>query len=78
MTNYRTSDEDRKLQKMLSELVLLEQHRRRAEQKVDDLVCMLRAEALDGTCLGSWEAIGSALGITKQAAHQRFRRKGLS
>lgn len=78
MTNYRTMDEEKKLKAMLSDLAAGERKRRLAEQAVDDLVGMLRAEALDGTCLGSWEAIGSALGITKQAAHQRFRRKGLS
>lgn len=42
------------------------QHVQRIDQELRTLVAQARTEG------ASWEQIGHALGITKQAAHQRF------
>lgn len=74
---YRTQDEEKALAKMLDELGRAEVARKKAEQRVADAVGLLRAENLDGSCLGSWEAIAAMLGITRQGAQQRFNRLGI-
>lgn len=75
--SYRTADENKRLDMLLVQLGNAERLRKRHAQVAADTVAMLRAEDLDGSCLGSWEAIASQLGITRQAAQQRFNRLGI-
>jgi hypothetical protein len=62
---------------LLKGLSGLEQRRHLASRAVDDAVAVLRSPDSEGYCLASWQDVASALGITKQAAQQRYSRKGL-
>lgn len=48
-----------------------------AEKRVHDAVAILRSPDSNGWCLASWQEVGDALGISRQAAQQRYSRKGL-
>lgn len=52
----------------------LVQQRRLAKQEIDALVLLLRSPGLDGACSSSWQDIGDALSITRQAAQQYYDR----
>lgn len=61
----------------LAELAQLEEARAQATLLVDQLVLLLRSPDLDGFCPCSWSEIADALGVTRQAAQQRYGRRGL-
>lgn len=58
--------------KVLKEMMNAAVHLANAQQRVKDAVAMGRASDLDGHCALSWEEIGQALGVSKQAAQQRY------
>lgn len=62
---------------LLKGLRALEERRILAARAVDDAVAMLRSPDAEGWCLASWSEVGEALGLSKQAAQQRYSRKGL-
>lgn len=62
---------------LLKGLADLEERRTLAARAVDDAVSILRSPDSEGWCLASWSEVAAALGITKQAAQQRYGRKGL-
>lgn len=59
----------------LVRLAELETVRIAASHDVDQLVLILRTPNLDGFCPCSWAEVGKALGISKQAAQQRYVRR---
>lgn len=48
-----------------------------AEKRVNDAVSILRSPDVNGYCLASWQEVGDALGVSRQAAQQRYNRRGL-
>lgn len=61
----------------LAQLNKLAMQRRALDDLMNDHVAVLRAADMDGHCEASWQEIGDALGITRQAAQQKFARRGL-
>jgi hypothetical protein len=64
--------DERTRAKMLKEMMAAAVALQKAQQRVKDAVAMGRASDLEGHCALSWEEIGRALGVTKQAAQQRY------
>lgn len=73
----RGSRSARSVASLLSGLKDMEKQRAFAAARVDDAVSILRSPDADGWCLASWQEIADALGITKQGAMARYKRKGL-
>lgn len=64
-------------QEKLTKLAALQKKRRQVEHDLDQLVLELRSPDLSGHCEASWQEVGQALGVSKQAAHQMYRRGAL-
>lgn len=58
--------------KMLKDLMAAKIALNNAQRRVDDAVAMGRASDLEGHCALSWQEIGQALGVTKQAAMAKY------
>lgn len=60
-----------------AKLALLQQ---KAEQRktltrwIDDAVLALRSPDMDGRCEASWQEVANALGVSRQAAWQMYRK----
>jgi len=57
---------------MLNQLERLAHRRALLEEEIDGLVAMLRSMGLDHQCAATWQQVGDALGVTKQAAQQAY------
>jgi hypothetical protein len=69
-------------EKLLNQLTRLSARRTALEAEIDGLVGMCRAEEFTYDSVNkrwhaevSWQEIGDALGISRQAAHQLYRRR---
>lgn len=78
MTKYRTETEERRRALLLRDLMKAKTSYDNAVRRLEDAVGICRAPDLDDSCLVSWDDIGRVLGITKQAAQQRFARRGIT
>lgn len=58
--------------KISRRLVVLAQRRRDLQQEIRDTVAMARADDLDGKPMMMWWEIAHNLGVSKQAAQQRY------
>lgn len=73
MTTKSSAKSDRDRQhELTAKLVRLKAARENVEQQIHDIIDVARTPAMDGRCLLSWEDIGTALGVTRQSAWQRY------
>jgi hypothetical protein len=56
----------------LRRLAVLAARRLHLDAEINGLVAMLKSPDLDGRCEATWTEVGNALGITRQAAQQRY------
>lgn len=78
MTTYRTNQEEQAARKLLTHLRYQAEALALAQKRLDDAVAVCRTADIEDNCLVGWAAIGQVLGITKQAAQQRYRRRGIT
>lgn len=58
---------------MLSRLAALVARRESLETEIDGLVDLLKSPDMTGQCEATWQEVATALGVTRQAAQQRYR-----
>lgn len=57
----------------LRRLAALVARRSALDAEIDGVVSLLRSPAMDATCEATWQEVGDALGVTKQAAQKAYR-----
>lgn len=67
----------RKVRALLAELHAMNVRLENLQTAVNDGVATLRSPDTEGWCLATWDEVGAALGISRQAAQQRYSRRGL-
>lgn len=64
--------DDQRRQDALKKLRVRVQEMWNLESEIDGLVAVLKSPDFDGRCLATWTEVGEALGISRQAAQQRY------